>query len=144
MWSSAAITLLATLALVAACGGGDTIEGVVDHKAVTGVKEETSYTILQNRLRSSGGSIVLRDADYQQFFSDEDRNAVISEALENALRAEYSDITYLVNVRTELVTDGTQPYRVTRQLFNQMEVGSTVRFQTSGGGPIPTIRKLRR
>ena len=28
--------------------------------------------------------------------------------------------------------EGTQPYRVDREIFNEMTVGSEVRFQTSG------------
>ena len=45
---SALLLTVAVLLLLSAGCQGSIIEGVVDHKAVTGVKNDTSFTILMN------------------------------------------------------------------------------------------------
>ena len=125
--------------LLVSCGGGETVEGVVSHKAITGVRGDSAFTILQNVFRQSGSSVVVKDKDYQGHFPAETQHAVISESLENEIGQEYSQVTYIVNVRVPFVADSTLPYRVSREDFNLMRVGSTARFKSSGGGGIQEI-----
>lgn len=125
--------------LLVSCDGGETVEGVISHKAVTGVKGDSAYTILQNIFRESGSSVVVKDKDYQGHFPAGTQHAVISEALENEMRREYSQLTYMVNMRVHFVADSTLPYRVSREGFNLLRVGSAARFKSSGGGGIQKI-----
>ena len=128
--------------LLAACGGGDVVEGVVAHKAITGVKGDSSFTILTNRPRNGGSSIAFSDKDYEVFFSEEDQDATVGESLENEMKQEYSEINYLVNMRVPFLENATQPYRVSREAFNKMKVGSAVKFKSSGLNGIPQINKV--
>ena len=116
------------------------------HKAVTGVLGDSAYTILQNRPGEGVTYVVVRDDDYRPYFSPEDRDAVIGEDLERDLAAKYSNITYIVNVRVNVevegTTGGTQPFRVSREIFNRMRLEEPVRFRVSGSSGIPRITRL--
>ena len=127
--------------LLLARSGRNTVEGIVDHKAVTGVKDNTSYTILVN---IGGGEpwIVLKDEDYEERFSTADENAVVSESLEREMKEEYSVVNYFVNVKVDPEEEGTQPYRASREVFNNIEVGTKVKFRWSGPTELPRIVEL--
>jgi len=127
--------------LLLARSGRNTVEGIVDHKAVTGVKDNTSYTILVN---IGGGEpwIVLKDEDYEGRFSTADENAVVSESLETEMKEEYSVVNYFVNVKVDPEEEGTQPYRASREVFNNIEVGTKVKFRWSGPTELPEIVEL--
>lgn len=128
--------------LVLARSGRNTVEGTVDHKAVTGVKDNTSYTVLMN----SGGDgepwILLKDEDYEEYFSTGDENAVVSESLESEMKKEYSVVNYFVNVKVAPEEEGTKPYRASREVFNNIEVGTKVKFRWSGPTELPWIMEL--
>ena len=120
------------------------VEGIVDHKGVTGVKDGTLYTILLN----ADWGIRVEDEDYEKFFSDEDRNAFIDKSLEDTMKTEYSEINYLVSIRVSsedpvnnLEEGETLAYFVSRDDFNMLRIGDEVkyeveRFQTA------TIKRL--
>jgi len=119
-------------------------EGVVDHKAVTGEKDGTSYSILLN----TPEGIIIKDENYEQFFSEKDRNAIINKTLEDKMKTEYSEINYLVSIRVtskdpinNLEENETLAYFVSRDDFNALKAGDKVtyeveRFQTA------TIKRL--
>ena len=127
--------------LLLARSGRNTVEGIVDHKAVTGVKDNTSYSVLVN---IGGGEpwIVLKDEDYEEHFSTADENAVVSESLEREMKEEYSVVNYFVNVKVDPEEEGTQPYRASREVFNNIEVGTKVKFRWSGPTELPELVEL--
>ena len=130
-----------------ACGRSEVVQGEVDHKTVSGVVENTGFTILQNvpgyhrDVVDDRPSIRMTDQDFLGFFTTNDEHAVISVEMESELRQKYSDITYLVHIRLPDGAEGTQSYFVSREVFNRILVDRPVRFKASGA-PIPTINKL--
>lgn len=108
------------------------VEGVVDHKAVTGTKDGTVYSILLN----TDSGIVVKDGNYEDWFSDVEKNAFVNSSLEGRMRTEYSEIYYLVSIRVStgdpvnsLEEGGTLAYFVSRDNFNRVKVGDGVRFE---------------
>ena len=112
------------------CQGG-TVDGVIAHKVVSGVKDDTSFTILVNYSQDGRTSIRVKDKNYEGYFSQQEQNATVSESLENIIRQEYLEINYFVNLRVSSDGEGTQPYRVSREVFNEMRVGSKVTLRSS-------------
>jgi len=140
--------IIVVVVLVAVSIGGATyyyvfspviVEGVVDHKAVTGEKDGTTYSILLN----TPEGITVEDEDYEQFFSGKDRNAVINKTLEDKMKTEYSEINYFVSIRVSsrdpinnLEENQTLAYFASRDDFNALKMGDKVtyeveRFQTA-------------
>lgn len=110
------------------------VEGVLDHKAVTGVKDGTSYTILLN----ADWEISVKDEDYEKFFSENDRNAFINKSIEDEMKVEYSEINYLVSIRVSSrdpvnkIEEGeTLAYFATRDNFNDLWIGDKVRYKVA-------------
>ena len=134
--------VLCLLVLVYTYIGRSTAEGIVDHKAITGVKDDTSYTILMNRTSEVGPLILLKDEDYGEYFSTGDGNVLVSESLEREVKKEYSLVNYFVNVRVDPEGYGTQPYRVSRKIFNNIEVGTKAKFRWTGPTELPEIVEL--
>lgn len=134
--------VLCLLVLVYTYIGRSTAEGIVDHKAITGVKDDTSYTILMNRTSEVGPLILLKDEDFEEYFSTGDGNVVVSESVEREVKEEYSSVSYFVNVKVDPEGYGTQPYRVSREIFNNMEVGTKVKFHWTGSTQLPEIVEL--
>lgn len=122
----------------------NTVEGIVAHKAVTGAKDNTSYTILMNYSYAPDGEprILVKDEDYETYFSTRGENAVVSEWLESEMKRKYSVVDYFVNVRVGPEDEGTQPYRVSREFFNNMEVGTWVKFRWSWSTELPEMVEL--
>ena len=120
------------------------VEGIVDHKAVTGMKGDTVYTILLN----TPWGIMIDDKEYEKFFSEKDRNAFINKSLEDKMKTDYSEINYFVSIRVSskdpvnsLEKGETLAYFVSRDDFNKLTIDDKVkyevaRFQTA------TIRRL--
>lgn len=113
------------------------VEGVVDHKAVMGVKGDTSYTILLNRPTDNGSWIIVKDKDYEKFFKGE-KNAFISKSIEDEMRKKYFDIKYLVSIRLDskdpingIDKGEALTYFVSREIFNKMKIGDRVKFEVS-------------
>ena len=108
------------------------VEGVVDHKGVTGEKDGTTYSILLN----TPEGIIVEDEDYAQFFSKKDTNAFINKTLEDEMTTEYSEINYLVSIRVtsgdpinNLEENETLAYFVSREDFNALKMGDKVRYE---------------
>ena len=148
--SKLVVILVMVLSLASvACGGAKLVQGEVDHKTVSGVVGSTGFTILQNTPAHDPDAvddrpfILVKDQEFQGFFTSKDEHAVITVEMENDLSQKYSDIRYIVNVR--LLdgdgNEGTQPYFVSREVFNRILVDGPVRFEASGA-PIPTVGKL--
>jgi len=115
------------------------VEGVVDHKGITGEKDGTTYSILLN----TPEGIIVEDENYAQFFSEKDRDAFINETLDYKMKTEYSEINYLVSIRVtsrdpinNLEENQTLAYFVSRENFNALKIDDKVtyevgRFQTA-------------
>lgn len=130
--------ILAVLLFVALIGAASiyyafkplTVEGVVDHKAITGEKGNAVYTIL---VVTDTGIIVKNIGDHGRYFLN---STIVDESLENEIRSEYVDIKYVVSVRTE---HETMAYFVSREDFHKVDVGDVVKYEVSRFKE-PTIR----
>ena len=150
---SKTLLIIVTVVLVAVSVGVATyyyvfspviVEGVVDHKSVTGTKDSTLYSILLN----TPEGIIVKDKDYEKFFSENDTDAFISKSLEDKIKIEYSKISYLVSIRVStkdtinnLEEGDTLAYFVSKDDFNNLSIGDKVtyeveRFQTA------TVKRL--
>lgn len=110
------------------------VEGVVDHKAVSGEKGHIVYSIVLN----TPEGILVKDKDYEALFLEKDGDLLVNESLENELKTEYSKINYLVSIRLSLedpvnrVAEGEAlAYFVSRDDFNEMRIGYKVKFEVA-------------
>jgi len=131
------VLVLAILALLTYKLTEVTAEGVVLQKAVTGIKDDTSHTILVNRPIDNGSWIIVKDSDYN-FFSKQDRNVFITKAMEDEMRKKYSAVRYIVSLRLEtgdlingIAKGEASAYFVSREDFNRMKIGDRVKIKIS-------------
>jgi hypothetical protein len=115
--------LLAAAVLIAAVGyialRPASAEGVVDHKAITGTRGSTSHTIAT--ITDTGINI-----EDPEFAEDLKTSTTVDDALAHRLDSTYDEIKYIVSVRT---SEGTTAYFVTREDYNNADVGDTIRFE---------------
>jgi hypothetical protein len=115
--------LLAAAVLLAAVGylalRPASAEGVVDHKAITGIRDSTSYTIAT--ITDTG--INVKDPEFADDLND---SATVDDALAHRLDSMYDEIKYIVSVRT---SEGTMAYFVTREDYNNVGVDDEIRFE---------------
>ena len=108
------------------------IDGVVDHKAITGTLNNDYHSILLNRPAGEMPWILVKDEVFPEWFpfadnfNDSDKNAVISQSLAEEMGLYYNEIHYWVSV---LSIDGetVRTYEVNRETFNRMEIGNKTR-----------------
>ena len=138
------VALVPLLVIAGLACGTTTSEGVVDHKSITGSREGTSYTVLENRPSDDGSSSIhVEDKDLLSHFATGEEHLIISDSLAFAIESGYDRVDYFVNIDLASSSgSGTQPYRVSREVFNQLRVGDTVEFKTKQGGDFPEIEKL--
>ncbi|MEE9247488.1 MAG: hypothetical protein V3U79_02175, partial [Dehalococcoidia bacterium] len=117
---------------------------MVDHKTITGIREGTAYTILIYRSDEEGSpALYVKDRGLLDRIPTGEVNLVIDDDLAFDIESMYEQVTYTVDLRTELATGpGTEPYKVSREIFNQLQPGALVRFKAKKDGNIPTITKL--
>ena len=133
------LVLILTLTTMG-CSQSNTVEGVVDHKVLSGVKDSTQYMIVFNAPDDDGTPVNdVRDDTFQGLFPLHGE-LVVTEDLENQMGAVYSDFVYQVSV--EKSPDYTFGYPTTREIFNRMSLGATVKFQVSDSSGIPRIVKI--
>ena len=138
------VTLAVLVSIVGLACGSDTSLGLVDHKTITGILEGTKYTILIYRSDEEGSpALYVKDQDLLDRVSTEEVNLVIDDALALDIEGMYEQVTYTVNMGTNLATGpGTEPYKVSREIFNQLQPGAVVQFEAKKGGDFPTITKV--
>lgn len=100
-------------------------DGTVSHKAITGILGNTYYSILLNRPIGDEPWILVKDDDFASYFSDSDKNAVISDTLAQLMDVKYSEVNYFVSVISKDGED-TLAYEVSRKTFNSLEIGDTI------------------
>ena len=115
--------LLAAAVLIAALGylalRPTSAEGVVDHKAITGTRDSTSYTIM--RMTDTG--TIVKDSEFE---GDFEASTTVDDALAYKLDSRYDEVRYIVSVRTG---EGTMAYFVTREDYNRTDVDDSIRFE---------------
>ena len=122
--------MLALVMLATACGGRADIRGTVDHKSITGVREDTSYTVLINSDSELSESRVLVKFDnYREDFTRNTSAVVVTDAIAAKLQSEFAEVQYFVNIRTE-PGGGTTPVQVSRAIFNSTGPGLEIRLAT--------------
>jgi len=126
----ATVVILALPLTMAGCNQSTTIEGVVDHKVLSGVKDGTQYSVVFNAPDDDGTPLnqVMDDAFRGTFPLHGE--LVVSEDAENQMRAVYSDFVYQVSVTTS--PDDTFGYLTTQAIFNRMSLGAAVKYRVSG------------
>ncbi len=136
-----AIILLLGLVMLS-CDDDKTIEGRVDHKAITGEKNETSYTILVNNPQAEGDPLIhVKDSAYSGDIPATG-SAIINQELAEKILLDYSNVTYLVNIDDDPEKVGTTSYLVDRELFNLIDVGSSIKFKSGKHGDFKEIKEL--
>ena len=94
-------------------------EGVVAAKSITGERNNVVYTII--RFHELGVNPKIND--WKSLFPNTTK---ISEEAEYQLKTKYTDLRYVVNIRTEIKTMG---YYVSKDDFNKVDPGDTVKFK---------------
>jgi hypothetical protein len=125
----AALLILSLPMLATGCSQSATIEGVVDHKVLSGIKDTTMYALVFSAPDDDGTPANYVNDAVQGLFPLHGE-LVVSEEVENQMGAVYSDFVYQVSVRKS--PDDTFGYLTTREIFNQMSLGATVKCRVSG------------
>jgi len=100
------------------------LEGVVDHKTITGSREGASYNI-----------VVFTDAG--NHFDDKevrglfDETNLVNDSVAYELESLYDEVFYVVSVRSGDVTMG---FIASREDFNEVVPGSSIQFKIQGPG----------
>ena len=138
------VVLVPLLLITGIACGFVTGEGVVDHKAITGVRDGTSFEVLINCPSDDGSPIiVVSDKDLLHLFAAEEKHAIISDALVFEIESKYDRVNYVVNLApVSSPGGGTQPYFTSWEIFNQLRVGETAKFKADGSKGIPKMEKL--
>lgn len=107
-------------------------EGIVDHKTITGTRDQTSYGIVVFTVAGSH----FDDKEVRGLFEETD---IVNDTVAGQLEARYDEVFYVLSVRSN---DDTMGYFVSRKDFNKVVPGSLIRFnvQASDGSRI-TIKK---
>ena len=124
------------------------VEGVVEWKGITGVKDNTHSTIITNRPSEGKYRILVRDKNYEGFFPDIG-NAEVNKSLEDKLKADYSNLNYYVEITVdsrdpvnELEKGYTYGYSVSREDFNRVWIWDKVKYEVSRWSELPRIKKF--
>ena len=138
------VILVPLLVIAGLACGTDTGEGVVAHKSITGIRKGTSYTVSENRPSDDGSSFIhVDDKDLLSHFATCEEHLIISETLAFEVESRYDMVDCYVNMApASSPRSGTRSYRVSRDVFNQLRVGDTVKFETKQIGDLPKIVKL--
>ena len=124
------------------------VEGVVEWKGITGVKDNTHTEIMRNRPSEGKYWILVRDKNYEGFFRDIG-NAEVNESLEDKLKADYSNLNYYVEITVdsrdpanELEKGCAYGYSVSREDFNRVWIWDKVKYEVSRWSELPRIKKF--
>jgi hypothetical protein len=145
------ITKLALLCLLAlslfplSCSQGGPVEGEVQYKYVTGMQDRRYYIIVLNEPSDGQPSIVFdKDADeaVRKCFPSAG-DLVVDNATEDQIEAFYDRLYYIVTLR---ITSGShyynQAYHTEREVFNEMQLGDSVKVVTEASDIGPKILRL--
>ncbi len=113
-------------------------------KSITGVRDGVSQTVLDNRPGDTGSIIIhVKAEDLLEYFQTDDEHAIIDDSLAFVIESRYDRVDYFVIIRSgSAATSETQPYTVSRSVFNRLLVGQTVEFEVNDDGEFPTIERV--
>lgn len=114
-----------------------TVEGVVDHKAITGIANQTQYTLVM----ITPWEIQILGASVSDLFQGKGLNLTVNEEFEQELlNRGYSEIGYQASIRVSskdpvnhLEPGDTMGYLVKRSDFNVLPMGASVEFEVEKG-----------
>lgn len=114
-----------------------TVAGVVDHKVITGIKNQTQYSLVM----ITPWEVVVKDASLTDLFQGKGLNLTVDAALEQEmLNNGYSEIGYQASIRVtssdpvnHLQPGDTLSYLVKRGDFNVLPIGASVEFEVRKG-----------
>jgi hypothetical protein len=108
-------------------------EGVVDHKTITGTRDQVSYSIVV--FTTAGNHF--DDKEVRGLFDESD---IVNDTDAYHLEARYDEIFYVVSVRSGVDNMG---YFVSIQDFNRVVPGSRIRFNIQGSDELSiSIKKV--
>jgi len=115
-----------------------TIEGIVDHKTVVGVKDGVAKTIL---LIMPDGTVIIKDENVKQHVMG--ANITSLEKIKSILHMYYAKVYCTVSVRTltgdllnNLAPGETLAYIVSEEHFDMLKIGANVKFEITRINPL--------
>lgn len=115
-----------------------TIEGIVDHKTVVGVKDGVAKTIL---LIMPDGTVIIKDENVKQHVMG--TNITSLEKIKSILHMYYAKVYCTVSVRTltgdllnNLAPGETLAYIVSEEHFDMLKIGANVKFEITRINPL--------
>ncbi len=136
IWSIAAVISVISLLIMVAyvlTFSTVTVQGTVDHKTITGTKDNIEYTLVVFTI----ASFEIRDPGLEPLFSNHDANYTVTQAMEQEmLNLGYSEINYFADIRviSEDPVNHVEPgelleYSVKRTDFNSLRIGEKMSFE---------------
>ena len=116
------VIIVATIAGIYVAFRPVILDGVVDHKTISGTNSGTSHTIVVFTETSS----FFDDGEARALFEDSD---TVTGSISAQLDMRYDDVFYIVSVRSSGDTIG---YYVSREDFNSVNYGNRIRFSIKG------------
>jgi hypothetical protein len=113
------------------------VEGVVEHKVINGYYGNTCESIF-NAPHPSEPWILVDNKDFEQFFTQDDKDVYVTGSLKELLVRKYSNVDYCVGVR--LISDDSAndvfegeayTYLVSLEDFNKMKIGDRIKYKVS-------------
>ena len=93
------VVLVPILVIVGLACGTTTNEGVVAHQSITGSREGTSQTVLENRPGDDGSPFIhVNDKDLLSHFATDEEHLIISDSLAFQIESRYDRVDYFVNM----------------------------------------------
>ena len=113
-------------------------------KSIAGVRDGVSQTVLDNRPGDSGSLIIhVKAEDLLEYFQTDDEHAIIDDSLAFVIDSRYDRVEYFVIIRSgPAAASETQPYTVSRNVFNRLLVGQTVEFEVNDDGDFSAIERV--
>jgi len=131
--------------LCVGCSQSGTVEGVVDYKSISGIKEKSAYSIVRDGPSEGAQPIVVYDEDLKDHFPLEG-DLVVSDNLERQIEeAGYTNLEYIISVR--VLSNGKlskypSGFHTSREIFNEAKLGTEIRFEKAPSKIGPEIVRL--
>jgi len=110
-----------------------TTEGVVDHKIITGTRDQTSYSVVVFTVAENH----FDDKEVRGLFANAN---LVNDTVAGQLEMRYNEIFNVLSVRTDSDTRG---YFVSRKDFNRVAPGNRIRYSVQASDEMGiTVRKV--
>ncbi len=98
--------------------------GLVEYKYITGVSDGNVHVLMLN----VDGKVVASAAESENDMGFSGKGLVVDGIMENEIMERYNDLEYRASIRSPK-TDRSKIFTVSRDIFNTLEIGSTVKFE---------------